>query len=176
MRIRTHMGVSVDGYVAASDGRPAVLCAPGFAPRTSGGYPEFIRDCGAVVMGRTTFEPALGADRWPWPRPAGVRPHDAAASRRHAFAPRRGLRPDRARPRDAGCRLSGRRASCRRAGDDPFVRRDRRTRPARDRRAAGAARRRPAALACRRATDLAEAGVRRSFEEGSVELVYSFVA
>jgi dihydrofolate reductase len=67
MRIRTHMGVSVDGYVAASDGRPAVLCAPGFAPRTSGGYPEFIRDCGAVVMGRTTFEPALDADRWPWP-------------------------------------------------------------------------------------------------------------
>jgi dihydrofolate reductase len=67
MHIRTHMGVSVDGYVSGPDGRPAVLRAPGFVPTTSGGYPEFIRDCGAVVMGRTTFEPALGAERWPWP-------------------------------------------------------------------------------------------------------------
>jgi dihydrofolate reductase len=67
VKIRTHIGVSIDGYVASPDGRPTVLLLPGFAPRTSGGYPEFIRDCGAVVMGRTTFEPALGADDWPWP-------------------------------------------------------------------------------------------------------------
>jgi dihydrofolate reductase len=67
MKIRTHIGVSIDGYVSNAEGRPAVLLAPGFAPRTSGGFPEFIRDCGAVVMGRTTFEPALGADSWPWP-------------------------------------------------------------------------------------------------------------
>jgi dihydrofolate reductase len=67
MRIRTHMGVSLDGYVATGEGRPTVLCVPGFAPNVSGGYPEFIAGCGAVVMGRTTFEPALGAERWPWP-------------------------------------------------------------------------------------------------------------
>ncbi len=67
MKIRIHIGVSIDGYVANTEGRPAVLLSPGFAPRTSGGFPEFIRDCGAVVMGRTTFEPALGAESWPWP-------------------------------------------------------------------------------------------------------------
>jgi dihydrofolate reductase len=67
MQIRTHMGVSADGYVATPDGRPTVLSIPSFKPATSHGFPEFIRDCGAVVMGRTTFEPALGAERWPWP-------------------------------------------------------------------------------------------------------------
>jgi dihydrofolate reductase len=31
------------------------------------GSPEFIQGCDAVVMGRTTFLPALGAPHWPWP-------------------------------------------------------------------------------------------------------------
>ncbi|MGH3120902.1 MAG: dihydrofolate reductase family protein [Streptosporangiaceae bacterium] len=31
------------------------------------GYLEFIEGCDAVVMGRTTFLPALGAPQWPWP-------------------------------------------------------------------------------------------------------------
>jgi dihydrofolate reductase len=40
---------------------------PSFVPATSHGFPEFISGCDAVVMGRTTFLPALGAPRWPWP-------------------------------------------------------------------------------------------------------------
>ena len=32
MRIRTHIGVSVDGFVATSDGCPAVLSMPEFVP------------------------------------------------------------------------------------------------------------------------------------------------
>ncbi len=67
MLIKTHIGVSVDGFVATSDGRPALLALPDFVPGRSHGYPEFIADCGAVVMGRTTFDPALGAPSWPWP-------------------------------------------------------------------------------------------------------------
>jgi len=31
------------------------------------GIPEFLVGKEAALMGRTTFEPALGVDRWPWP-------------------------------------------------------------------------------------------------------------
>jgi dihydrofolate reductase len=67
MLIRSRMGVSVDGFVATPDGLPALTVMPGFVPGTSYGHPEFIRGCDAVAMGRTTFLPALGAPRWPWP-------------------------------------------------------------------------------------------------------------
>ncbi|MBV9804771.1 MAG: dihydrofolate reductase family protein [Solirubrobacterales bacterium] len=66
MQIRTHIGVSLDGFVAGSDGRPAVLSMRDFIPGQSHGHPEFIAGCDAVVMGRHTFEPALGAPEWPW--------------------------------------------------------------------------------------------------------------
>jgi dihydrofolate reductase len=67
MLLRSRMGVSADGYVATPDGLPALLAMPSFVPGTSHGYPEFIAGCDAVVMGRATFLPALGAPRWPWP-------------------------------------------------------------------------------------------------------------
>jgi dihydrofolate reductase len=67
MLIRSRMGVSVDGFVATPDGMPALLAVPGFVPGVSHGHPEFIERCDAVVMGRSTFVPALGAPSWPWP-------------------------------------------------------------------------------------------------------------
>jgi dihydrofolate reductase len=67
MLIRSHMGVSVDGFVATPDGLPAWLAMPGFAPGGVTRFPEFISGCDAVVMGRTTFLPALGAPRRPRP-------------------------------------------------------------------------------------------------------------
>lgn len=67
MLIRSRMGVSADGFVATPDGLPALLAMPGFQPGSSHGFPEFIADCDAVVMGRSTFVPALGAPGWPWP-------------------------------------------------------------------------------------------------------------
>lgn len=67
MQIRTRMAVSLDGFVATPDGLPAWLAMPDFVPGESYGYPEFSEQIEAVVMGRTTFEPAAGADRWPWP-------------------------------------------------------------------------------------------------------------
>ena len=67
MLIRARTGISVDGFVATPDGWPALDLMPGFEPGSSHGHPEFIAGCDAVVMGRSTFLPALGAPRWPWP-------------------------------------------------------------------------------------------------------------
>ena len=67
MQIRTRMCISADGYVTTPDGWPTQLADPVFVPGESYGFPEFQKSCDAVLMGRTTFEPALAADRWPWP-------------------------------------------------------------------------------------------------------------
>jgi dihydrofolate reductase len=85
MEIRTRMCTSIDGCVTTPDGWPAQLADPDFRPGESYGFPEFQKTCDAVLMGRTTFLPALGADRWPWPnldvfvlgseRPAGTPDH-----------------------------------------------------------------------------------------------------
>lgn len=67
MEIRTRFSISADGYVTTPDGWPALAADPAFVPGKSHGWPEFQARCEAVLMGRTTFEPALGAARWPWP-------------------------------------------------------------------------------------------------------------
>jgi dihydrofolate reductase len=66
MEILTRMCMSLDGRVTTADGWPAQLVDPSFSPE-SYGFTEFQQRCEAVLMGRTTFEPALGAGRWPWP-------------------------------------------------------------------------------------------------------------
>ena len=63
---------------------------PVFDSRESHGIQEFLEGCEAALMGRTTFEPALGNDRWPWPnlnvfvlashRPAGIPDHVVSES------------------------------------------------------------------------------------------------
>jgi dihydrofolate reductase len=85
MQIRTRMCISADGCVTTPDGLPVQLAHPAFVPGESYGFPEFQQRCDAVLMGRTTFEPALTADRWPWPnldvfvlgshRPSGTPDH-----------------------------------------------------------------------------------------------------
>jgi dihydrofolate reductase len=66
MRILTRLCLSLDGYVTTPDGWPAQLADPDFSPE-SYGFVDFQHGLGAVLMGRATFEPALGAERWPWP-------------------------------------------------------------------------------------------------------------
>jgi dihydrofolate reductase len=66
MQIRTRMCMSLDGYVTTPDGWPAQLADPAWDPERYG-FVEFQQRCDAVLMGRTTFEPALGAERWPRP-------------------------------------------------------------------------------------------------------------
>src|SRR5690242_2336619 len=65
MKIRTRMCTSLDGYVTTPDGWPAQIADPGWDPATFG-FHELQAECDAVLMGRTTFEPALAAERWPW--------------------------------------------------------------------------------------------------------------
>ena len=67
MNIRTRLSMSADGYVTTPDGWPALIADPAFVSGQSHGFPEFQASCEAVLMGRTTFEPAISSDRWPWP-------------------------------------------------------------------------------------------------------------
>jgi len=67
MLIKTHHTLSLDGFSATPDGLPAITQVTEFAPKESHGIPEFVATCGAVAMGRTTFEPAIGNPWWPWP-------------------------------------------------------------------------------------------------------------
>jgi hypothetical protein len=67
MAIVTRFSISVDGYVTTPGGWPVLTADPTFVSGRSHGFPEFQKRCEAVVMGRTTFEPALTSPRWPWP-------------------------------------------------------------------------------------------------------------
>lgn len=67
MKIRTRFAISADGCTTTPDGWPAIVAAPGFTSGASHGFPAFQQECEAVVMGRTTFLPAVNAPRWPWP-------------------------------------------------------------------------------------------------------------
>jgi len=59
------MCTSADGYISTPDGWPAQLADPDWDPEAFG-FVAFQAACEAVLMGRTTFEPALGAPSWPW--------------------------------------------------------------------------------------------------------------
>jgi dihydrofolate reductase len=72
LRIRTYTFVTLDGYVSTPNGRPVQLLLPGFPGAGAYGLPEFLATTEAVVMGRTTFLPALGAQQWPWTQPVFV--------------------------------------------------------------------------------------------------------
>jgi dihydrofolate reductase len=77
--------MSADGYVTTPSGWPALTADPQFVPAKTHGFPEFRVGLEAALMGRTTFEPAIGNDYWPWPglqvfvlasqRPAGTPEH-----------------------------------------------------------------------------------------------------
>jgi dihydrofolate reductase len=85
MQIRARMSMSADGYVTTPSGWPALTADPAFVSGESHGIREFLDGCEAALMGRTTFEPALTNNRWPWPdlsvfvlgsqRPAGTPDH-----------------------------------------------------------------------------------------------------
>ena len=70
MLIRTHVGVSLDGFVATSDGLPAWDAMPTFGPE-SHGIDEFMEQCDAVVVGRTSFDQGFQEGSWlpNWPYP-----------------------------------------------------------------------------------------------------------
>jgi dihydrofolate reductase len=85
VQIRARMSMSADGYVTTPSGWPALTADPAFVSGESHGIREFLEECEAALMGRTTFEPALTNERWPWPtldvfvlgsrRPSGTPDH-----------------------------------------------------------------------------------------------------
>lgn len=85
MRVKARMSMSADGYVTTPSGWPALTADPAFVPGSSHGIRDFLAGCEAALMGRSTFEPALTNERWPWPdldvyvlasrRPAGTPDH-----------------------------------------------------------------------------------------------------
>jgi dihydrofolate reductase len=66
--IRTHIGVSLDGFVATPDGEPAWDAIPTFGPGTHG-IAELNEQCEAIVVGRTSFDQGFRhwLPNWPWP-------------------------------------------------------------------------------------------------------------
>ena len=67
MQIRARMSMSADGYVTTPDGWPSLTADPAFLSGESHGIRDFLEGCEQALMGRITFEPALGHHRWPWP-------------------------------------------------------------------------------------------------------------
>jgi dihydrofolate reductase len=67
MKIRARMSMSADGYVTTPSGWPSLTADPAFVSGESHGIREFLEGCEQALMGRTTFEPALTNERWPWP-------------------------------------------------------------------------------------------------------------
>jgi dihydrofolate reductase len=82
MRIFSRMCTSLDGYVTTRDGWPVQLAFGGWDADALGFYDLQAR-CDAVLMGRTTFEPALSAPDWPW----GDRPVFVIGSHRPTGTP-----------------------------------------------------------------------------------------
>ena len=68
MLTRTHIGVSLDGFVAGADGCPTWDALPTFQPVTHA-YGEVVAQCEAVVAGRTSFDQSYEDWKkdWPWP-------------------------------------------------------------------------------------------------------------
>jgi len=65
MTVFTRMCTSLDGFVTTPEGMPVQLAFDRWDAGALGFY-ELQRRCAAVLMGRITFEPALGAPHWPW--------------------------------------------------------------------------------------------------------------
>jgi dihydrofolate reductase len=67
MQIRTHTGLSLDGFMAHADGLPVWDAMPTFVPGTHG-TAELAEQCGGVVVGRTSFDQGFEdwLPNWPW--------------------------------------------------------------------------------------------------------------
>ncbi len=70
MKIRTKIGMSLDGYLATTEGYPVHGTMPDVVPGVSFGMDEFLSEIDAVVVGRTTFDFGLmfweQGQGWAW--------------------------------------------------------------------------------------------------------------
>ena len=63
MKASVFVGISVDGFMARTDGALDFLPPGGGEPH---GYDEFMATVDALVIGRKTYETVLGFDAWPY--------------------------------------------------------------------------------------------------------------
>lgn len=59
-------GVSIDGYIARTDGALDFLEGDGTAELGDHGYEAFVDGIDAIVMGRNSFEKVMTFDAWPY--------------------------------------------------------------------------------------------------------------
>ena len=64
-QVSVYIAVSLDGFIARADGRLDWL-EPMQVPNEDYGYSQFFSSIDAVVMGRATYDTALGFDAWPF--------------------------------------------------------------------------------------------------------------
>ena len=67
-----YIAVSLDGFIAASDGGIDWLSEIPNPEKSDYGYAEFISGIDAYVIGRKTFEKVLTFDRWPYDKPVFI--------------------------------------------------------------------------------------------------------
>lgn len=67
MQTSVFIATSLDGFIARADGSIDWLPAPDPESDEDYGYQVFINTVDALVMGRHTYETALGFDAWPYP-------------------------------------------------------------------------------------------------------------
>lgn len=74
MKCSVYCGASVDGFIARPDGAIDWLLRPEYASASSFGldYASFIATVDTLVMGRHTYEQALGFENWPYAVPVVV--------------------------------------------------------------------------------------------------------
>lgn len=65
-RIKLYIAASLDGFIARKDGSIDWLAEYENSSETDYGYSEFYASIGTVLMGRKTYEQALGFGEWPY--------------------------------------------------------------------------------------------------------------
>ena len=67
-----YISVSLDGFIATSDGGLDWLMEIPNPDKSDYGFSEFIKGIDAIVMGRNTFEKVLSFGEWPYNKPVFV--------------------------------------------------------------------------------------------------------
>ena len=65
-RVSVFIAVTLDGFIARPDGSIDFLDRLATPPGEDYGYADFFAEVDALVVGRATYETALGFDPWPW--------------------------------------------------------------------------------------------------------------
>jgi dihydrofolate reductase len=70
MKASVYVATSLDGFIAREDG--AIDWLPGLSAEEDYGYGRFMKSVDALVLGRKTYETALGLGPWPYKKPVVV--------------------------------------------------------------------------------------------------------